>query len=34
VPSSTTMTVEKFVPAGTLDPIYFDASYYLVPEAM
>jgi DNA end-binding protein Ku len=32
VPSSTTMTVEKFVPAGTLDPIYFDASYYLVPD--
>jgi DNA end-binding protein Ku len=32
VPSSTTMTVEKFVPASTLDPIYFDASYYLVPD--
>ena len=32
VPSSTTMTVEKFVPVGTLDPIYFDASYYLVPD--
>jgi len=32
VPSSTTMTVEKFVPTGTLDPIYFDASYYLVPD--
>ncbi|MBO0766798.1 MAG: Ku protein [Hyphomicrobiaceae bacterium] len=32
VPSSTTMTVEKFVPADTLDPIYFDASYYLAPD--
>ena len=26
------MTVEKFVPVGTLDPIYFDARYYLVPD--
>lgn len=32
VPSSTTMTVEKFVPADRLDPIYFDASYYLAPD--
>ena len=32
VPSSATMTVEKFVPVGMLDPICFDASYYLVPD--
>ena len=32
VPSSTMMTVEKFVPAASLDPIYFDASYYLGPD--
>jgi DNA end-binding protein Ku len=32
VPSSTTMTVEKFVEAGAIDPIYYDSSYYLVPD--
>jgi DNA end-binding protein Ku len=26
------LSVEKFVDAGSLDPIYFDASYYLVPD--
>ncbi|MBV8520657.1 MAG: Ku protein, partial [Acetobacteraceae bacterium] len=32
VPSSNTMTVDKFVAAESIDPIYFDASYYLVPD--
>jgi DNA end-binding protein Ku len=26
------MTVEKFVEANSIDPIYFDASYYLAPD--
>ncbi|MBO0711056.1 MAG: Ku protein [Acetobacteraceae bacterium] len=32
VESSTIMTVEKFVEAQSLDPIYYDSSYYLVPD--
>ncbi len=32
VESSSTMTVEKFVDAGSIDPIYYDASYYLAPD--
>jgi DNA end-binding protein Ku len=32
VESSETMTVEKFVEADSIDPIYYDASYYLVPD--
>ena len=32
VPSSTTMNIDKFVPEDSLDPIYFDASYYLAPD--
>ncbi len=32
VESSSTMTVEKFVDAASIDPIYFDSSYYLVPD--
>jgi len=32
VPSTTTMTIEKFVPVGAIDPIYYDASYYLAPD--
>jgi DNA end-binding protein Ku len=32
VPSSSTMTIEKFVPGDSIDPIYFDSSYYLVPD--
>ena len=32
VPSSAVMAVEKFVPIGSLDPIYSDASYYLGPD--
>jgi DNA end-binding protein Ku len=26
------MTIEKFVNAGSIDPIYYDASYYLAPD--
>jgi DNA end-binding protein Ku len=33
VESSEMMTVEKFVPAGSIDPIYYDASYYLAPNS-
>ena len=32
VESSATMTVEKFVEAESIDPIYYDASYYLAPD--
>lgn len=32
VESSSTMTVEKFVDASSIDPIYYDASYYLAPD--
>ena len=32
VESSTTMTVDKFVDAESIDPIYYDSSYYLVPD--
>jgi DNA end-binding protein Ku len=32
VESSTTMMVEKFVDAGSIDPIYYDASYYVAPD--
>jgi DNA end-binding protein Ku len=32
VESSATMTVEKFVDAESIDPIYYDASYFLVPD--
>lgn len=32
VESSTVMTVEKFIETDTLDPIYYDSSYYLVPD--
>src|SRR4051794_23408261 len=32
VDSSSTMTVEKFVPAESIDPIYYDSSYYVVPD--
>ena len=32
VESSSTMTVEKFVDANSIDPIYYDASYYLAPD--
>jgi DNA end-binding protein Ku len=32
VESSETMTVEKFVEADSIDPIYYHASYYVVPD--
>ena len=32
IESSSMMTVEKFVDADTIDPIYYDASYYLAPD--
>jgi DNA end-binding protein Ku len=32
IDSSSVLTVEKFVEAGAIDPIYFDSSYYIVPD--
>ena len=32
VESSSTMMVEKFVEASSIDPIFYDASYYLAPD--
>ena len=32
VESSGMMTIEKFVAAESIDPIYYDASYYLAPD--
>ncbi len=32
VESSSTLRVERFVPAASIDPIWFDASYYLAPD--
>ena len=32
VESSSVMTVEKFVTADSIDPVYFDASYYVTPD--
>ncbi len=32
VDSSSTVKIEKFVDAGAIDPVYFDASYYLAPD--
>ena len=32
VESSTVMAIEKFVGATSIDPIYYDASYYLAPD--
>ena len=32
VESSALMAVEKFVQADSIDPIYYDASYYLAPD--
>jgi DNA end-binding protein Ku len=32
VQSSSLMAIEKFVAAGSIDPIYYDASYYLAPD--
>lgn len=30
--SSTTMRIDKFVDAASVDPVYFDASYYMAPD--
>jgi len=32
IESSSTMTVDKFVPRDAIHPIYFDTSYYMVPD--
>jgi len=32
VESSSTMNVEKFVDGGSIDPVYYDAAYYLAPD--
>jgi DNA end-binding protein Ku len=32
VESSSVMTVDKFVTANSIDPVYFDASYYVAPD--
>ncbi|MCO6419010.1 Ku protein [Siccirubricoccus sp. KC 17139] len=32
IDSSTVLTLDKFVAADAIDPIYYDASYYLVPD--
>ena len=32
VESSSVMTIEKFVEKNSIDPIYFNASYYLAPD--
>jgi DNA end-binding protein Ku len=32
IESSSTITIDKFVPADAIDPVYYDSSYYLVPD--
>jgi DNA end-binding protein Ku len=32
IESSSTLKVEKFVPVDSIDPLYFESSYYLVPD--
>ena len=32
IESSTTVKIDKFVDAGSIDPIYFDSSYYMAPD--
>ncbi|MBL6454659.1 Ku protein [Belnapia sp. T6] len=32
IDSSTVLTLDKFVPAEAIDPIYYDAAYYMVPD--
>ena len=32
VESSSVMTVEKFVDAGSIDPVYYDAAYFVAPD--
>ena len=30
--TSTVMRVDKFVPSGSIDPVYYDGSYYMAPD--
>src|SRR3978361_2117655 len=32
VESSSVMNIEKFVEAGSIDPLYYDSSYFLAPD--
>src|SRR5689334_22285199 len=32
VESSSVITIEKFVDTGSIDPVYYDAAYYLAPD--
>lgn len=32
IESSSILAIEKFVPAASIDPVYFDASYYVAPD--
>ena len=32
VESSSVLKIDKFVPAGSIDPLYFDTGYYMVPD--
>ena len=32
VESSSVVTVEKFVDAGSIDPMYYDSAYYVAPD--
>ncbi len=32
IDSSSLLAIDKFVPAGAIDPVYYDASYYLAPD--
>ncbi len=32
IDSSGTLEVDKFVPADSIDPVYYDASYYVTPD--
>ncbi len=32
VESSSVMTIEKFVETDSIDPVYYDAAYYLAPD--
>jgi DNA end-binding protein Ku len=32
IASSTVMTIDKFVPVGSIDPLYFDAGHLLLPD--
>ena len=32
IESSSVLTIDKFVPADSIDPVYYDASYYVTPD--